>query len=117
MKHEKIILGRLTDYRLKRLVKKTLKKENNLRKSMRILQHILSENQKLDIYEKIESYFSLRFSLNYEIHQRKLKKLRKKEKQNRLEVIDKNGRMYVNMNCTFELNYQDGGKTLKIFVK
>ena len=116
MRHEKIILGRLTDYRLKRLVRKTIKKENNLIKSMRILQHILSENQKLDIEEKLENYFSLRFSLNYEIHQRKLKKSRK-EKPNRLEVIDKNGRMYVNTNCTFELNYQDEGKTLKIFVK
>lgn len=116
MRHEKITFGRLNDYRLKRLVRKTIKKENNLRKSMRILQHILSENQKLDIEEKLEHYFSLRFSLNYEIHQRRLKKSRK-EKPNRLEVIDKNGRMYVNMNCTFELNYQDGGKTLKIFVK
>lgn len=116
MRHEKITFGRLNDYRLKRLVRKTIKKENNLTKSMRILQHILSENQKLDIEEKLEHYFSLRFSLNYEIHQRRLKKSRK-EKPNRLEVIDKNGRMYVNMNCTFELNYQDGGKTLKIFVK
>jgi hypothetical protein len=116
MKHEKITFGRLNDYRLKRLLIKCVKKENNLRKSMRILQHILSDNQKLDIEDKLEQYFLLRFSINYEIHQRKLKKSRK-EKPNRLEVIDKNGRIYVNTNCTFELNYQDEGKTLKIFVK
>lgn len=116
MKHKNITFGRLNDYRLKRLVLKTIKKENNLRKSMRILQHILSDDQKLDIEEKLDHYFSLRFSINYEIHLRKLKKSRK-EKPNRLEVIDKNGRMYVNTNCTFELNYQDDGKTLKIFVK
>jgi hypothetical protein len=35
----------------------------------------------------------------------------------RLEVINKTGRVYVNNNCNFELSYQDGGRTLKIFVK
>lgn len=34
----------------------------------------------------------------------------------RLEVIDKQGRVYSQWNCTIELSYQDDGKTLKIFV-
>lgn len=35
---------------------------------------------------------------------------------NRLEIIDENGRRYVNMNCTPQLQLQDNEKTLKIFV-
>lgn len=35
---------------------------------------------------------------------------------NRLEVIDRFGRAFVNTNCRIELSYQDEGKTLKIFV-
>ena len=35
---------------------------------------------------------------------------------NRLEVIDHNGRSYVNNNCSnIEMSVQDNGKTLKIF--
>lgn len=34
----------------------------------------------------------------------------------RLEIIDKQGRVYSQWNCTIELSYQDDGKTLKIFV-
>ena len=34
----------------------------------------------------------------------------------RLEVIDKQGRVYSQWNCTIELSYQDDGKTLKVFV-
>lgn len=37
---------------------------------------------------------------------------------NRVEVIDENGRVYVNWNdnnCV-DLQFQDGGKTLKIFI-
>jgi hypothetical protein len=37
---------------------------------------------------------------------------------NRVEVIDENGRSYVNWkdnNCV-DLQFQDGGKTLKIFI-
>jgi hypothetical protein len=40
-----------------------------------------------------------------------------KDKPTRLEVIDKTGRVYTNNNCTFELDYQDSGRTLKIFIK
>ncbi len=116
MKHKKIKFGSLNDYRLKRLYSKILKKETNLRKSLRPLQHILSKEQKLDIKNKLDYYLSTRASIGAEINHRNLLKS-KKLKPNRLEVIDKNGRMYVNMNCTFELNYQDEGKTLKIFVK
>ena len=35
----------------------------------------------------------------------------------RLEVIDKTGRVYVNNDCNFDLEYQDDFKTLKIFIK
>jgi ketosteroid isomerase-like protein len=35
----------------------------------------------------------------------------------RLEVIDKNGRVYVNSKCKIQLDYQDDGQTLKIIVK
>lgn len=34
----------------------------------------------------------------------------------RLEIIDKQGRVYSQWNCTIQLSYQDDGKTLKIFV-
>jgi hypothetical protein len=34
----------------------------------------------------------------------------------RVEVVDKAGRVYVNMNCSIELSYQDGDQTLKVFV-
>jgi hypothetical protein len=34
----------------------------------------------------------------------------------RLEVIDKQGRVYSQWNCSIQLSYQDNGKTLKIFV-
>jgi len=38
---------------------------------------------------------------------------------NRVEVIDENGRSYVNWNSTnqVELQLQDDGKTLKIFIR
>ena len=35
----------------------------------------------------------------------------------RLEVITKNGREFVNTNCKLNLDIQDKGKTLKIFVE
>jgi ketosteroid isomerase-like protein len=35
----------------------------------------------------------------------------------RLEVVDKNGRVYVNSKCKIQLDYQDDGQTLKIIVK
>lgn len=35
----------------------------------------------------------------------------------RFEVIDEQGRRYTNNACNIELSYQDGGKTLKVFVK
>lgn len=35
----------------------------------------------------------------------------------RFEVIDEQGRRYTNNACAIELSYQDGGKTLKVFVK
>lgn len=38
-------------------------------------------------------------------------------KTTRLEVIDSTGRAYMNNNCEFELDYQDEGRTLKIFIK
>ena len=40
------------------------------------------------------------------------------EKVNRVEVIDQNGRSYVNWKSTnkTELSLQDGGKTLKVFI-
>lgn len=35
----------------------------------------------------------------------------------RVEVVDKNGRSYVNMNAkNVRLSYQDNGKTLKVFI-
>jgi len=46
------------------------------------------------------------------------KEMHKKEQDNitRLEVIDNQGRQYVQWNCKIELSYQDNGKTLKVFV-
>lgn len=40
------------------------------------------------------------------------------EKVNRVEVIDQNGRSYVNWEPTnkTEISMQDGGKTLKVFI-
>lgn len=40
------------------------------------------------------------------------------EKVNRVEVIDQNGRSYVNWKPTnkTEISMQDGGKTLKVFI-
>lgn len=40
------------------------------------------------------------------------------EKVNRVEVIDQNGRSYVNWKPTnkTEISLQDGGKTLKVFI-
>ena len=40
------------------------------------------------------------------------------EKVNRVEVIDQKGRSYVNWKPTnkIELSFQDGGKTLKVFI-
>ena len=40
------------------------------------------------------------------------------EKVNRVEVIDQNGRSYVNWTPTnkTEISMQDGGKTLKVFI-
>ena len=36
---------------------------------------------------------------------------------NRVEIIDENGRQYVNMNCyKVEVVHQDNGRTLKIFL-
>lgn len=38
-------------------------------------------------------------------------------KVTRLEVIDKNGRSYVNMNIdSLQLSFQDSSRTLKIFI-
>jgi hypothetical protein len=41
------------------------------------------------------------------------------EKVNRVEVIDQNGRTYVNWKPTnkTEISLQDGGKTLKVYIK
>lgn len=36
---------------------------------------------------------------------------------NRIEVIDKNGRVYVKYNKQVEVLLQDNGTTLKVFVK
>lgn len=37
---------------------------------------------------------------------------------NRVELIDESGRQYVNWHCEkIEISFQDGNKTLKIFVK
>lgn len=38
------------------------------------------------------------------------------ENINRFEVIDETGRVYVARPCRVRLDYQDKGKTLKIFV-
>lgn len=35
----------------------------------------------------------------------------------RFEVIDDSGRVYSIRSCAIELSYQDGGRTLKVFVK
>jgi hypothetical protein len=35
----------------------------------------------------------------------------------RFEVIDQQGRKYVNNDCEIELSLQDKGRTLKVFVK
>ena len=35
----------------------------------------------------------------------------------RVEVIDDNGRSYVNYNVEVELSYQDDARTLKLFLK
>lgn len=41
----------------------------------------------------------------------------KKEEVTRVEVVDKNGRAYVNMSAkNVRLSYQDSGKTLKVFI-
>lgn len=40
----------------------------------------------------------------------------KTEDITRLEIIDEKGRAYTRWNCKIELSYQDGGRTLKIFV-
>ena len=36
---------------------------------------------------------------------------------NRFEVIDETGRVIVKYDVSVELNYQDDGKTLKVFLK
>jgi hypothetical protein len=39
-------------------------------------------------------------------------------KVNRFELIDRiKGRLYVSYDCEIELNFQDEGKTLKVFVR
>ena len=46
-----------------------------------------------------------------------LKLSKDNSKVTRLEVIDGKGRQYVTHDCSnVELNYQDGGRTLKIFL-
>lgn len=35
----------------------------------------------------------------------------------RFEVIDYNGRSYIQKDCKVELSYQDDGRTLKVFIK
>lgn len=35
----------------------------------------------------------------------------------RVEIIDENGRSYVNYNVEVELSYQDSAQTLKLFLK
>lgn len=44
--------------------------------------------------------------------------MRKLDKVNRVEVIDENGRSYVNWNNNnkVQVEFQDGGKTMKIFI-
>jgi hypothetical protein len=76
MKHKKIKFDSLNDYRLKRLYFKIIKKETNLRKALRWLQHILSTEQKLDIKNKLDNYLSTRASIGAEINHRNLKKNR-----------------------------------------
>ena len=39
------------------------------------------------------------------------------EEVTRVEVIDETGRQYVRWNCEVEQQLQDGGKTLKLFIK
>ena len=126
MKHSNANLVGLNDYRLKRLKIKCLKKRTNLKKSLLIMQHILTKDQKSIIVDKIYGYVRLSYDISREITNRKVRKITHKFKTSplppttnptRLEVIDIHGRRYVNMNCTFELSYQDNGNTLKIFVK
>lgn len=126
MKHSNINLEVLNDYRLKRLKIKCLKKWNNLDKSFPIMQHILNVNQMVEIQVLRNRYRNLYVGILREMGSRKVKKITEKFKisssppttnPTRLEVIDIHGRRYVNMNCTFELSYQDNGNTLKIFVK
>lgn len=50
------------------------------------------------------------------IHRHSLTVL-KKEQPTRLTVIGKDGIIYSNHNCEFELSWQDNNKTLKIFIK
>ena len=42
--------------------------------------------------------------------------IKKFNKINRIEIIDKNGRFYISYNVDLEFSIQDDGKTLKIFV-
>jgi hypothetical protein len=42
--------------------------------------------------------------------------IRPEDKVTRLEVIDESGRKYTRWDCSIEFSYQDGGRTLKIFV-
>ena len=44
--------------------------------------------------------------------------MRKLDRVNRVEVIDENGRSYVNWNNNnkVQIVFQDGGKTMKIFI-
>lgn len=44
--------------------------------------------------------------------------MRKLDKVTRVEVIDENGRSYVNWdkNNKIQVSFQDGGKTMKIFI-
>ena len=39
-----------------------------------------------------------------------------RDKITRLEVIDEQGRVYTNNNCRLEIQQQDEGRTLKVFV-
>jgi|TARA_B110000483_G_scaffold221969_1_gene278475 hypothetical protein len=41
----------------------------------------------------------------------------KTDKVTRFEVIDESGRVIVKYDVSVELNYQDDGKTLKVFLK
>jgi hypothetical protein len=38
-------------------------------------------------------------------------------KVNRFEVIDESGKVYSKWDCVVKLDVQDGGRTLKVFVK